>query len=79
VPHFEGGRSTGFRLFAIRQNSLFDKIGLRNGDIIQRINEVELTDPSRALALFQELRNERELSVEIVRNREPKTLSYQVR
>ena len=34
VPHFEGGQSTGFRLFAIRQGSLFDKIGLKNGDIL---------------------------------------------
>ena len=38
VPHFEGGQSTGFRLFAIRSGSLFDKIGLKNGDIIQEIN-----------------------------------------
>jgi general secretion pathway protein C len=79
VPHFEGGRSTGFRLFAIRQDSLFDRIGLKNGDIIQKINGVELTDPSRAMALFQELRNEREISVEVLRNKEPRTLSYQFR
>jgi len=79
VPHFEGGRSTGFRLFAIRQNSLFDKIGLKNGDIIQSINGQELTDPSRALAMFQELRNQNELTVQVMRNRESKTLSYQFR
>ncbi|MFQ5667682.1 MAG: type II secretion system protein GspC [Candidatus Binatia bacterium] len=79
VPHFEGGRSTGFRLFAIRQNSIFDKIGLKNGDIIQRINGTNLTDPARALALFQQLRNENDLSVEIVRNKHNMTLSYQFR
>jgi general secretion pathway protein C len=79
VPHFEGGRSTGFRLFAIRQNSLFDKIGLKNGDIIQSINGQALTDPSKALAMFQQLRNENELTVQVMRNREPKTLSYQFR
>ncbi len=77
VPHFEGGRSTGFRLFAIRQNSIFDKIGLKNGDVIQRVNGADLSDPARALALFQQLRNERDITVEIVRNKEPKTLSYQ--
>lgn len=79
VPHFEGGKSTGFRLFAIRQNSIFDKIGLRNGDIIERINGSDLSDPSRALALFQQLRNERELTVDILRNKESKTLSYKFR
>lgn len=79
VPHFEGGRSTGFRLFAIRQGSLFDRIGLKNGDIIQRINETDLTDPSRALSLMQELRNEKELTVEVIRNRQPRTLHYRFR
>lgn len=79
VPHFQGGKSTGFRLFAIRQNSLFDKIGLRNGDIIQRINGNDISDPSKALGLFNELRNEPNVQVEIVRNKEEKTLSYEFR
>lgn len=78
VPHFEGGKSTGFRLFAIRQNSIFDQIGLRNGDIIQKINGNDINDPSRALALFQELRTERELNVEILRNKETKTLKLSI-
>ncbi len=76
VPHFEGGKSTGFRLFAIRQGSLFDKIGLKNGDVIQRVNGSELSDPARALALFQELRSEREITVDVLRNKEQKSLSY---
>lgn len=78
VPHFEGGKSTGFRLFAIRQNSLFDQIGLRNGDIIQSINGTDLTDPARALALFQELRNERQISLTYLRNKETKTVTYSI-
>jgi general secretion pathway protein C len=78
VPHFEGGKATGFRLFAIRQNSIFDQIGLRNGDIIQRINGTEINDPGKALGLFNELRDQRQLVVEIVRNRESKTLSYNI-
>jgi len=79
VPHFEGGRSTGFRLFAIRSGSIFDKIGLKNGDIIQRINGSEMSDPSKALQLLQELRSENDLTVEVVRNRQPMTLSYSIR
>ncbi len=76
VPHFEGGKSTGFRLFAIRQNSLFDQIGLRNGDIIQSINGTEINDPSKALAMFQDLRNAQQLTIELKRNNAPKTLNY---
>ncbi len=79
VPHFEGGKSTGFRLFAIRRGSLFDKIGLKNGDIIQSINGSAMNDPSRAMALLQELRNEGDLEVELIRNRQPQSLTYTVR
>ncbi len=78
VPHFDGGRATGFRLFAIRQNSIFDQIGLRNGDIVQRINGTEINDPGKALGLFNALRDQRQLVVEILRNKEAKTLSYNI-
>jgi general secretion pathway protein C len=79
VPHFEGGQSTGFRLFAIRSGSLFDKIGLKNGDIIQKINGNPMNDPSKAMQLLEDLRSESSLSVQVIRNRQPQTLSYQFR
>ncbi|HVO22010.1 MAG TPA: type II secretion system protein GspC [Candidatus Margulisiibacteriota bacterium] len=77
VPHFEGGKSVGFRLFAIRQGSIFDEIGLKNGDVIQQVNGSDLSDPAKALALFQQLRNEQNISVNVLRNKENMTLNYQ--
>jgi general secretion pathway protein C len=79
VPHFEGGESTGFRLFAIRRGSLFDKIGLKNGDIIRNINSQPMNDPTKALAMLEELRNVSDLTVQVTRNRQDKTLSYSVK
>jgi general secretion pathway protein C len=79
VPHFEGGQSIGFRLFAIRRGSLFDKIGLKNGDIITDINGTEMNDPSRAVSLLQELRDANDLSVKVIRNQQPTTLTYNIR
>lgn len=78
VPHFEGGQSIGFRLFAIRRGSLFDRIGLKNGDIIRSINGNEMTDPSKAMALLQELRDSNNLDVEITRNQQPQKLTYSI-
>jgi general secretion pathway protein C len=79
VPHFDGGKSTGFRLFAIRQNSVFDQLGLKNGDIIQRINGNEIGDPTKALELFGQLRNEHDIAVELLRNKDPVTLKLSIR
>jgi general secretion pathway protein C len=78
VPHFEGGQSIGFRLFAIRRGSLFDRIGLKNGDIIRSINGNEMTDPGKAMALLQELRESNNLDVEITRNQQPQKLTYSI-
>ena len=79
VPHFQEGKANGFRLFAIRRNSIFDKIGLKNGDIVSTINGNPLSDPARAMELFQELKDEGRINVEVTRNRQPTTLTYEIR
>ena len=78
VPHFEGGRSIGFRLFAIRQGSIFDQLGLKNGDVIERVNGADLSDPAKALALFQQLRNEQNITMDVLRNKANVTVGYQI-
>jgi general secretion pathway protein C len=79
VPHFQDGKAAGFRLFAIRQDSIFEKIGLKNGDVITRINGNDLSDPARAMSLIQELRGEGRIAIDVTRNREPTSLNYEIR
>ncbi|MBL7663197.1 PDZ domain-containing protein [bacterium] len=79
VPYFRNGASVGFRLFAIRQGSLYEKLGLKNGDIIESVNDNKVQDPSQAIKLFETLRSERSISVKVERNGEGKTLQYQIR
>lgn len=79
VPNMQDGKTNGFRLFAIRPGSLFQKIGLQNNDVVQRVNGIELDDPARAMTLFQELQGEKRLNVDVVRGGETRTLSYEIR
>ena len=79
VPHFQDGKAAGFRLFAIKQDSVFEKLGLKNGDVVSRINGNELTDPARAMSLIQELRSEGRITVDVNRNRQPTTINYEIR
>jgi general secretion pathway protein C len=79
VPNFEDGKANGFKVFAIKPNSIFENIGLKNGDVIQKVNDREITTPDKAFQSFQELRNERNLTVGILRKGEQKTLNYQIR
>ncbi len=79
VPYFEDGKTVGFRVFAIKPGSVFEKIGLQNGDVVQRVNGVELTDPTKAISLFTELQNEGHIAVDLQRNKATKNFSYEIR
>lgn len=79
VPYFKDGQAVGLRLFAIKSGSLFDKIGLKNGDILKSINENSLADFTQAIKLFEKLKAERSLKVHLERNKEEKTFNYAIR
>ncbi len=79
VPVIDNGKTTGFRIFEITPNSLYQKIGLVNGDVIQRINGIEIDDPNKFFQTYQSLKDEKSISVDIVRNGAKQSLSYEIR
>lgn len=78
VPYFKDGKPMGFKLFAIRPNSLYSKLGIKNGDVILKINGIELTSPDRALQIYQGLKGAQKMTVDILRRGQPKTLKYEI-
>ncbi len=79
VPYFKDGKSIGLRLFAIRHGSLFEKIGLQNGDILKEINGSSLGDITQAVKLFEKLKEQRDISVTLERQRQDQTFRYLIR
>ena len=79
VPYLTDGKLDGFRLYNVLPSGFFDKIGLQTSDIVQRINGVELRDPGSLLSLLQHLREERTVRVDVVRNTQRQTLTYEIR
>jgi len=79
VPQLRGGRNQGWKVFAIRPNSIFAQIGLKNGDVIQSVNGRDLLTPTKAFEAFQELRDANHLEVAIVRRGVQQTLDYEIR
>jgi len=79
IPYLTDGKLDGMRLASVTPLGFFDKIGLQTNDILQRINGVALRDPGMLLSLFQQLRNERTIRVDLVRNAERQTLTYEIR
>jgi general secretion pathway protein C len=79
VPVLQDGKSAGFKLFSIRPNSIFQKIGLVDGDIVQRVNDTELTDPSKAVGLLEEIQSMDQVRVNFMRSGKQQTFTYTIR
>jgi general secretion pathway protein C len=79
VAEVRDGRPAGFRLFQIRDDSLFARLGLRNGDVVERVNGAPVADPAALLAFLDRLRTEPRVALDIVRGDGPRTLVYDLR
>jgi type II secretion system protein C len=79
VPYFKDGRSIGLRLFAIKTGSLYEKVGLKNGDILKTINGNNLGDISQALKLFEQLKQERSINLTLERDKQEREFKYTIR
>jgi general secretion pathway protein C len=79
VPEVHDGRPVGFRLFQINPESVFTRLGLKNGDVVQRMNGSTLADPASLLGFLQRLRDEPRVALDIVRAGQPHTLVYDLR
>ena len=75
----DGDRVNGFKIFAIRPGTLFNKIGLRNGDIIQKVNDVSLEQVEQGFALYQTFQEDQEIVFNIVRKDNPQTISVMIK
>jgi len=76
VPQLQNGQTIGFRLVEMERGSLLEQIGLRVGDLVVEINEVEMNSPERALQIFQQVREASNISVGLIRNGKRETFEY---
>jgi general secretion pathway protein C len=79
VPEIRDGKAAGFRLFSVRPDGPFAKIGLQNGDVISAINGLEMTSPDKALEVYTKLKSASHLSVGLERNGQKVTKEYNIR
>ncbi|MCY1015384.1 type II secretion system protein GspC [Pyxidicoccus sp. MSG2] len=79
VPAFKDGQAVGFKLFSIRPDSIYSKIGVQNGDVIRRINGFDLNSPEKALEVYSKMKDASRIEIEIERNGAPIKKSYNVR
>lgn len=78
-PHFTDGEADGLTFSRIKAGSIFAKLGLRNGDIVQGIDNSPIKSPDDILSFYRELRSGSRFSVQINRNGRQRNLNYTLR
>ena len=78
VPSFKNGKPNGFKLFSIKPGSIFAKIGMQNGDVIQKINGYDMNSPDRALEIYTKLRDATSLTIDLQRRGNNQTMNYTI-
>lgn len=79
APHTVNGTINGFRLDYIAPASFYEKIGVQTGDVLQRVNGVDIRDPGTMLNLLQQLKNEQIVKLDVLRNNQRSTITYELR
>jgi len=79
IPFFEGNKSAGYRIAAIRPGTTFEQLGFQGGDVLQQVNGLDLSSPEKLYTIFQNLKDEKKVSVNILRQGQKNTITYEIR
>ena len=73
------GQSNGFKLSEIQPDSIFQQIGLHDGDILTGVGGQSVSDPTKAVQLLSSLRNQNSISLTVLRGGQSVQLQYNIR
>ena len=68
--------SGGFQVKQLQPGSLYEKLGLRNGDIIKSVNGQPVNSADDAIRLYEQMANVASIQVEVLRAGRPENLYY---
>jgi general secretion pathway protein C len=79
VPYFEGNKAAGYRIAAVRPGTTFEQLGFQGGDILQQVNGLDVSSPDKMFTIFQNLKDQKKVTVNILRGGQKSTMTYEIR
>jgi general secretion pathway protein C len=77
--HYTDNQSDGLAITGIKAGSIFRRMGLRNGDIIRGVSDNEIKSPEDVIVLYNDLKSETDVSLQITRRGREMSLNYSFR
>jgi len=78
-PHFVMGQPSGYSVSEVIPGSLIEKIGLRNNDIIKKVNGQMINKPEEVFQAYSQLLRDSNIEVEIERGGRSEIFRYEIR
>jgi general secretion pathway protein C len=79
MPHFVDGKTDGFAISQVAPGSVFDQLGLQNGDLLTSINGQLITNPMQALTLMQAMKTAPAIDLVVNRGGAPTSVHLTLR
>ncbi len=79
MPNMVNGRQEGFVLTEVKPGGVYANLGLRNGDVLLRINQFNISSPEAALQALTALKSIDRAELDIIRSGEKMSMTYQIR
>jgi len=78
-PHFVMGQPGGYSISEIVPGSLIEKIGLRNNDVVKKVNGQMINKPEEVFQAYSQLLRDSNIEVEIERGGRSEVFRYEIR
>lgn len=79
LPSVKDGKVEGFKVSEVKPQGVFAAVGLKNGDILVKINEFPIDSPEKAIQSFVTLKGQNRIKLDLIRDGAPITLAYDIR
>ena len=79
LPSIKDGKVEGFRASEVKPQGIFGTIGIRNGDVLLRMNDFPIASPEKAIQSFASLKGQSKIKLDLIRDGQPTTFNYDIR
>ena len=79
LPSMKDGKVEGFRASEVKPQGIFGTVGIRNGDVLLRMNDFPIDSPEKAIQSFASLKGQSRIKLDLIRDGQPATFNYDIR
>jgi len=79
LPSVKDGKVEGFKASEVKPQGIFGTIGIKNGDVLLRMNDFPIDSPEKAIQSFASLKGQSRIKLDLIRDGQPTTFNYDIR